>query len=66
MNTILEKLMWSIALPRFGQFLEEIIDEIKHADFQLLMFYPCLPEQGSKAKSKTGKENPRASSVIYL
>ena len=72
-NTI-EKLMWSIALPGFGQFLNgkyfkgtvllvleflinvqanfnqviflsfhgEIIDAIKHTDYQWLMFYPCL------------------------
>ena len=70
----LEKLMWSIALPGFGQYLNgkyfkgtillileflinvqanfnqvillsfhgKIDDAIKHADFQWLMFYPCL------------------------
>ncbi|PAE38946.1 hypothetical protein [Bacillus sp. 7884-1] len=69
-----EKLMWSIALPGFGQYLNgkyfkgtvllileflinvqanfnqvillsfhgEIGDAIKHADYQWLMFYPCL------------------------
>ncbi|TCJ01974.1 hypothetical protein [Cytobacillus praedii] len=69
-----EKLMWSIALPGLGQFLNgkqfkgtallileflinvqanfnqviilsfhgEIVDAIKHADYQWLMFYPCL------------------------
>lgn len=69
-----EKLMWSIALPGFGQFLNgkyfkgtvllileflinvqanfnqiilmsflgEIANAIKHADYQWLMFYPCL------------------------
>ena len=69
-----EKLMWSIALPGFGQYLNgkyfkgtvllileflinvqsnfnqvillsfhgEISDAIKHADYQWLMFYPCL------------------------
>jgi hypothetical protein len=69
-----EKLMWSIALPGFGQFLNgkyfkgtvllileflinvqanfnqiillsfhgEIEDAILHADYQWLMFYPCL------------------------
>lgn len=70
----LEKLMWSIALPGFGQFLNgkyfkgtiflileflinvqanfnqvillsfhgKIDNAIKHADYQWLMFYPCL------------------------
>jgi hypothetical protein len=70
----IEKLMWSIALPGFGQFLNgkyfkgtvllileflinlqanfnqiilmsfhgEIAHAIKHADYQWLMFYPCL------------------------
>ncbi|AZV43255.1 membrane protein [Peribacillus asahii] len=69
-----EKLMWSIALPGFGQYLNgkyfkgtvllileflinvqanfnqvillsfhgEIGDAIQHADYQWLMFYPCL------------------------
>jgi hypothetical protein len=69
-----EKLMWSIALPGFGQYLNgkyfkgtvllileflinvqanfnqviilsfhgEIGDAIKHAEYQWLMFYPCL------------------------
>jgi hypothetical protein len=69
-----EKLMWSIALPGFGQYLNgkyfkgtillileflinvqanfnqviilsfhgKIDDAIKHADYQWLMFYPCL------------------------
>lgn len=69
-----EKLMWSIALPGFGQYLNgkyfkgtillileflinvqanfnqvillsfhgKIDEAIKHADFQWLMFYPCL------------------------
>ncbi|MBM7585867.1 hypothetical protein JOC86_002409 [Bacillus pakistanensis] len=69
-----EKLLWSIALPGFGQYLNgkyfkgtvllmleilinvqsnfnqvillsfhgEISDAIKHADYQWLMFYPCL------------------------
>lgn len=69
-----EKLMWSIALPGFGQYLNgqyfkgtvllvleflinvqanfnqvillsfhgEIVDAIKYADYQWLMFYPCL------------------------
>lgn len=69
-----EKLMWSIALPGFGQYLNgkyfkgtvflileflinvqanfnqvillsfhgKIGDAIKHADYQWLMFYPCL------------------------
>jgi hypothetical protein len=73
-KNILEKLIWSIALPGFGQFLNgkyfkgtvllvlefliniqanfnqiilmsfhgEIGDAIKHADYQWLMFYPCL------------------------
>jgi hypothetical protein len=72
-NTI-EKLMWSIALPGFGQFLNgkyfkgtvllvleflinvqgnfnqvillsfhwKITDAIEHAEYQWLMFYPCL------------------------
>jgi hypothetical protein len=71
---IFEKLIWSIALPGFGQYLNgkffkgtiflileflinvqshfnqiillsfhgEIDDAIKHADYQWLMFYPCL------------------------
>ncbi|MET3698099.1 hypothetical protein SAMN05877753_10746 [Bacillus oleivorans] len=69
-----KKLMWSIALPGFGQYLNgkyfkgtvllilefliniqanfnqvillsfhgEIDDAIQHADYQWLMFYPCL------------------------
>jgi len=73
-KNIFEKLMWSIALPGFGQYLNgkyfkgtvllileflinvqadfnqiiflsfhgEIGDAIKHADYQWLMFYPCL------------------------
>ncbi|MCP3741423.1 hypothetical protein [Rossellomorea sp. BNER] len=73
-NSPFEKLMWSIALPGFGQYLNgkyfkgtvllifefliniqanfnqvillsfhgEISDAIKHADYQWLMFYPCL------------------------
>ena len=73
-KNIFEKLMWSIALPGFGQYLNgkyfkgtvllileflinvqanfnqvillsfhgEIGDAIKHAEYQWLMFYPCL------------------------
>lgn len=73
-NSVIEKLMWSIALPGFGQYLNgkyfkgtvflilevlinvqanfnqvillsfhgKIGDAIKHAEFQWLMFYPCL------------------------
>ncbi|MBP2242973.1 TM2 domain-containing membrane protein YozV [Cytobacillus eiseniae] len=73
-KNIIEKLIWSIALPGFGQFLNkkyfkgivllilefiiniqanfnqiiimsfhgEIGEAIKHADYQWLMFYPCL------------------------
>ncbi|MBO1513567.1 hypothetical protein [Metabacillus bambusae] len=73
-KNILEKLIWSIALPGFGQYLNgkyfkgtvflilefliniqsnfnqvillsfhgEISDAIKHANYQWLMFYPCL------------------------
>ncbi|MDQ0245063.1 hypothetical protein J2S09_002639 [Bacillus fengqiuensis] len=73
-KTTFEKLMWSIAFPGFGQYLNgkyfkgtvllilefliniqanfnqvillsfhgEIGDAIKHADYQWLMFYPCL------------------------
>ena len=73
-KNIIEKLVWSIALPGFGQFLNrkyfkgivllilefliniqanfnqiiimsfhgEIDEAINHADYQWLMFYPCL------------------------
>ncbi|MGN7299467.1 hypothetical protein [Ferdinandcohnia sp. SAFN-114] len=73
-KNIFEKLMWSIALPGFGQYLNgkyfkgtvllvleflinvqgnfnqvillsfrgEIGDAIKYAEYQWLMFYPCL------------------------
>lgn len=73
-RSILEKLIWSIALPGFGQFLNrkyfkgtvllilefviniqanfnqiilmsfhgEIVDAVKYADYQWLMFYPCV------------------------
>lgn len=73
-NSVIEKLMWSIALPGFGQYLNgkyfkgtvflilevlinvqanfnqvillsfhgKIGEAIKHAEFQWLMFYPCL------------------------
>lgn len=73
-NSVIEKLMWSIALPGFCQYLNgkyfkgtvflilevlinvqanfnqvillsfhgKIGDAIKHAEFQWLMFYPCL------------------------
>ncbi|AGK53654.1 hypothetical protein [Bacillus sp. 1NLA3E] len=75
-KSVLEKLMWSIALPGFGQFLNGkyfkgtillileflinvqanfnqviflsfhgrigIRNAIEHADYQWLMFYPCL------------------------
>jgi hypothetical protein len=73
-KSIFEKLIWSIALPGFGQYLNgkyfkgtvllileflinvqshfnqvivlsfhgEIGNAIKHADYQWLMFYPCL------------------------
>ncbi len=73
-KSVFEKLMWSIALPGFGQYLNgkyfkgtvflilellinvqanfnqiiflsfhgEISDAIKHANYQWLMFYPCL------------------------
>lgn len=74
MNNAIEKLLWSIALPGFGQFLNgkvikgivfvileflvnvqanfnviiiasfqgDIQNAIVHADYQWLMFYPCL------------------------
>lgn len=73
-SSLFEKLMWSIALPGFGQYLNrkyfkgtvflileflinvqakfnqvillsfhgEIGEAIKHAEYQWLMFYPCL------------------------
>jgi hypothetical protein len=73
-KSVFEKLMWSIALPGFGQFLNgkyfkgtvllilefliniksnfngviilsfhwRIRNAIEHADYQWLMFYPCL------------------------
>lgn len=73
-KNVFEKLIWSIALPGFGQYLNgeyfkgtiflvlefliniqsnfnqvilmsfhwEIIEAIKHTNYQWLMFYPCL------------------------
>jgi hypothetical protein len=87
-----EKLMWSIALPGFGQYLNgkyfkgtvllileflinvqadfnqvillsfhgEIGDAIKHADYQWLMFYPCLYlfSMWDAVKDAGGGKNP--------